>query len=68
MQLFSVRRRGFSDTQRVINRLIRGTVETGVVTATCALTELILFQVSPKTNLHIFLYVPFLHSGMLKIS
>jgi hypothetical protein len=52
--LFSVRRHGFSDTQRVINRLIRGTVETGVVTAACALTELILFQVSPKTNLHIF--------------
>lgn len=52
--LFSVRRHGFSETQRVINRLIRGTVETGVVTATCALTELILFQVSPKTNLHIF--------------
>ncbi|KAI0683734.1 hypothetical protein BC835DRAFT_1423012 [Cytidiella melzeri] len=52
--LLSVRRSKFAHTQRVINRLIRLTVETGVVTATCAFMELIMFQVLPTTNLHLF--------------
>ncbi|KAI0799564.1 hypothetical protein BC629DRAFT_182469 [Irpex lacteus] len=52
--LFTVRRSKFERTQRVINRLIKLTVETGVVTATSALMELIMFQVLPNTNLHIF--------------
>ncbi|KAI0687621.1 hypothetical protein BC835DRAFT_1522769 [Cytidiella melzeri] len=52
--LLSVRRSKFAHTQRIINRLIRLTVETGVVTATCALMELIMFQVIPTTNLHLF--------------
>ncbi|KAI0684700.1 hypothetical protein BC835DRAFT_1388535 [Cytidiella melzeri] len=52
--LFSARRNMFGHTQRIINRLIRLTVETGVVTATCALMELIMFQVLPATNMHLF--------------
>ncbi|KAI0337690.1 hypothetical protein BDW22DRAFT_858715 [Trametopsis cervina] len=52
--LFTVRRTKFQRTQRVVNRLIRLTVETGVVTATCALLELIMFQVFQTNNLHIF--------------
>ncbi|KAI0689398.1 hypothetical protein BC835DRAFT_1407858 [Cytidiella melzeri] len=52
--LYTVRRNKFQHTQRVINRLIRLTVETGVVTATCAIMELIMFQALPATNMHIF--------------
>lgn len=54
-QLFTVRRNKLHGTQLVINRLIRATVETGVVTAACALVELIMFEVLPNTNLHLFL-------------
>ncbi|KAI0085558.1 hypothetical protein BDY19DRAFT_441045 [Irpex rosettiformis] len=52
--LFTVRRSKFERTKRVINRLIKLTVETGVITATSALLELIMFQVLPNTNMHIF--------------
>ncbi|KAI0085564.1 hypothetical protein BDY19DRAFT_441593 [Irpex rosettiformis] len=52
--LFAVRRSKFERTKRVINQLIKLTVETGVVTATSALLELIMFQILPNTNMHIF--------------
>ncbi|KAI0687611.1 hypothetical protein BC835DRAFT_1419806 [Cytidiella melzeri] len=52
--LLSARSDKFKETQRIINRLIRLTVETGVMTATCALMELIMFQALPTTDLHLF--------------
>ncbi|KAG9018563.1 hypothetical protein FRB90_011392 [Tulasnella sp. 427] len=43
---------GFSQTDDVISKLIRTTVETGAVTATAATAELILFLVYKTNNLH----------------
>lgn len=43
---------GFSQTDSVITKLIRMTVETGLVTTTAAITELILYLVYQKNNLH----------------
>ncbi|KAG8895563.1 hypothetical protein FRB99_000462 [Tulasnella sp. 403] len=43
---------GFSQTDDVVSRLIRNTVETGAVTATAATAELILFLVYKENNLH----------------
>lgn len=43
---------GFSQTDDVISKLIRMTVETGAVTATAATAELILFLVYKTNNLH----------------
>ncbi|KAG8920307.1 hypothetical protein FRC01_000829, partial [Tulasnella sp. 417] len=43
---------GFSQTDDVISKLIRMTVETGAVTATAATVELILFLVYKTNNLH----------------
>lgn len=43
---------GFSQTDSVITKLIRMTVETGLVTTTAAITELILFLVYEHNNLH----------------
>lgn len=43
---------GFSQTDSVITKLIRMTVETGLVTTTVAITELILYLVYPHNNLH----------------
>ncbi|KAF5343942.1 hypothetical protein D9756_005762 [Leucocoprinus leucothites] len=48
--LFGARQSKFGRTQRLINRLIRLTIETGVVTATTASLELILFLTLPSTN------------------
>jgi len=45
----------FSTTHRMINKLMQNTVETGMVTAVTAVTELILFLVYPHTSLHIAL-------------
>ncbi|CAE6438264.1 hypothetical protein ACGC1H_007007 [Rhizoctonia solani] len=43
---------GFSQTDSVITKLIRMTVETGLVTTTAATVELILYLVYQKNNLH----------------
>ncbi|KAG8730030.1 hypothetical protein FRC12_020553 [Ceratobasidium sp. 428] len=43
---------GFSQTDSVITKLIRMTVETGMVTTTAAITELILYLVYQHNNLH----------------
>lgn len=43
---------GFSQTDTVITKLIRMTVETGLVTTTAAITELILYLVYQRNNLH----------------
>lgn len=43
---------GFSQTDSVITKLIRMTVETGMLTTTAAITELILFLVYQHNNLH----------------
>ncbi|CAE6499484.1 unnamed protein product [Rhizoctonia solani] len=43
---------GFSQTDSVITKLIRMTVETGLVTTTAAITDLILYLVFQKNNLH----------------
>ncbi|KIO31273.1 hypothetical protein M407DRAFT_19652 [Tulasnella calospora MUT 4182] len=48
---------GFSQTDDVISKLIRMTVETGAVTATAATAELILFLVYKTNNLHMIPYV-----------
>lgn len=48
----------FPSTQTHINYLVWLTVETGAATSVCALTELLCFQLVPKTNLHILLWVP----------
>ncbi|KAJ3879846.1 hypothetical protein F5051DRAFT_325022, partial [Lentinula edodes] len=51
--LYSAKRNTtFKETERMISRLIRLTVETGVVTATSAIMELILFQSFQENNLH----------------
>ena len=55
--LYSAKQSQFEKTQMIINRLIRLTIETGIVTATCATIELILFLTSTSTELHIILYV-----------
>ncbi|KAF5354792.1 hypothetical protein D9756_005764 [Leucocoprinus leucothites] len=47
---FGARQSNFGRTQRLVNRLIRLTIETGVVTATTASLELILFLTLPSTN------------------
>ncbi|KAI0087639.1 hypothetical protein BDY19DRAFT_907457 [Irpex rosettiformis] len=52
--LFTIRRNKLHGTQLMINRLIRLTVETGVITAACAILELIMFQALSTTNLHLF--------------
>ncbi|KAG8743246.1 hypothetical protein FRC10_012290 [Ceratobasidium sp. 414] len=43
---------GFSQTDTVITKLIRMTVETGMVTTTAAISELILYLVYQHNNLH----------------
>ncbi|KAF5355077.1 hypothetical protein D9756_005759 [Leucocoprinus leucothites] len=48
--LFGARQSKFGRTQRLINRLIRLTIETGLVTAMTASIELILFLTLPSTN------------------
>ena len=47
----------FGVTQRMINRLVRLTVETGMITAATASLELILFLSLPNTGIHVALYV-----------
>ncbi|KAH7929132.1 hypothetical protein BV22DRAFT_1081427 [Leucogyrophana mollusca] len=42
----------FPRTDRVVNRLIRLIVETGILTATCAILDLVLFIVFQHNNLH----------------
>ncbi|KAF5319609.1 hypothetical protein D9619_008565 [Psilocybe cf. subviscida] len=43
----------FKETQMLINRLVRLTVETGVATATVAAIDVILFLAFPESNYHI---------------
>ncbi|KAE9387131.1 hypothetical protein BT96DRAFT_1081114 [Gymnopus androsaceus JB14] len=43
----------FKKTDKMISRLIRITVETGAITATSAILELILFRASASSNLHL---------------
>jgi len=54
--LSSARKRSFSErTERMITRLIRMTVETGVVTATAAILDLAFFLGTPENNLHLLM-------------
>ncbi|KAF9061467.1 hypothetical protein BDP27DRAFT_1394255 [Rhodocollybia butyracea] len=56
--LYSAKQRTkFQQTDRIISRLIRVTVETGAITATSAIVELILFQTMQTNNLHFTMYV-----------
>ncbi|KAF8797592.1 hypothetical protein BYT27DRAFT_6934491 [Phlegmacium glaucopus] len=51
--LYSAKKRAFGSTEKVLNRLIRSTVETGVVTTLCATLELGFFLGLPTTNVHV---------------
>ncbi|TCD70890.1 hypothetical protein EIP91_001198 [Steccherinum ochraceum] len=48
---------GFSPTDDAVNRIIRLTVQTGLVTALCAIVDLILFLASPS-GLHLIFNLP----------
>ncbi|KAI1794885.1 hypothetical protein LXA43DRAFT_91467 [Ganoderma leucocontextum] len=48
---------GFAATDDIVNRIIRLTVQTGLITALCALVDLILFLVTP-TGLHLLFNLP----------
>ncbi|KAI0926841.1 hypothetical protein AcW1_007756 [Taiwanofungus camphoratus] len=48
---------GFSGTDDVVNRIIRLTVQTGLVTALCAIIDLILFLATPS-GLHLIFNLP----------
>ncbi|KAH9933207.1 uncharacterized protein BXZ73DRAFT_101169 [Epithele typhae] len=48
---------GFATTDDLVNRIIRLTVQTGLITALCALIDLILFLASP-TGLHLTFNLP----------
>ncbi|KAF5355073.1 hypothetical protein D9756_005753 [Leucocoprinus leucothites] len=65
--LFGAKQSKFGRIQRVINRLIRLTIETGLVTATTASLELILFLTLPPTNgMHLLWSVPILYDTLRK--
>ncbi|EJC99665.1 uncharacterized protein FOMMEDRAFT_160092 [Fomitiporia mediterranea MF3/22] len=53
--LYNAKNSGFGHTNKLINRLIRLTIETGLATALTALVELILYQVYQNNNLHLVL-------------
>ncbi|PCH39978.1 hypothetical protein WOLCODRAFT_150029 [Wolfiporia cocos MD-104 SS10] len=48
---------GFSQTDDIVNKIIRLTVQTGLVTALCAIIDLILFLASPS-GLHLIFNLP----------
>ncbi|KAI0081648.1 hypothetical protein K474DRAFT_1681985 [Panus rudis PR-1116 ss-1] len=48
---------GFSATDDIVNKIIRLTVQTGLITALCATTDLILFLASPS-GLHLIFNLP----------
>ncbi|UZJ53242.1 hypothetical protein CBS101457_002562 [Exobasidium rhododendri] len=50
-------RTGFSQTDDIISKLIRGTLQTGLLTASFAIIDLILFLASP-TTLHLVFNLP----------
>ncbi|KAF8797578.1 hypothetical protein BYT27DRAFT_6933856 [Phlegmacium glaucopus] len=51
--LYAAKKRAFGGTEKVLNRLIRSTVETGVITTFCATMELGFFLGLPNTNIHV---------------
>ncbi|KAF8797715.1 hypothetical protein BYT27DRAFT_7204122 [Phlegmacium glaucopus] len=51
--LFSAKKRAFGRTEKVLRRLIRSSVETGVVTTLCTTLELVFFLGLPTTNVHV---------------
>jgi hypothetical protein len=51
--LYSAKKRSFGQTEKVLNRLIRSTVETGLITTFCATMELGFFLGLPSTNIHV---------------
>ncbi|KAF8804054.1 hypothetical protein BYT27DRAFT_7194774 [Phlegmacium glaucopus] len=51
--LYSAKKRALGRTEKILNRLIRSTVETGVVTSLCAILELGFFLGIPNTNIHV---------------
>jgi hypothetical protein len=46
---------GFTPTDNVISKIIRKTVEIGVLTTSIATVDLILYLVYPSNNLHMML-------------
>ncbi len=55
-QLWGFRRDNpYKGTKRIVNYLIRLTIETGFATATTAIAELICFVYGRDNNLHLFL-------------
>jgi len=51
--LYSAKKRAFGRTEKVLNRLIRSTVETGIITTVCATMELGFFLGIPTTDIHV---------------
>ena len=56
--VFSRSRTGFRKTDTVLNRLIRGAIQTGLFTGIFSLADLITFVVLPNTNIYVIFGMP----------
>jgi hypothetical protein len=56
--IFSRSRTGFRKTDTVLNRLIRGAIQTGLFTGIFSMADLITFVVLPNTNVYVMFAIP----------